>query len=82
MKGLFQCPPRASPWVITNTNLSPCKGKSFKDAWLEHDMIQYEKTGGLSFAMCANDCFFFISFFLYFLFGIQKRSIIFASENK
>ena len=30
MKGLFQCPPRASPWVITDANLSPCKGKSFK----------------------------------------------------
>ena len=30
MKGLFQCPPRASPWVIMNTNPSPCKGKSFK----------------------------------------------------
>ena len=29
MKGLFQCPPRASPWVITDTNLSSCKGKSF-----------------------------------------------------
>ena len=27
---LFQCPPRASPWVITVANLSPCKGKSFK----------------------------------------------------
>ena len=30
MKGLFQCPPRASPWVITDANLSPCKGKSFQ----------------------------------------------------
>ena len=30
MKGLFQCPPRATPWVITDANLSPCKGKSFK----------------------------------------------------
>ena len=30
MKGLFQCPPRASPWVNTDANLSPCKGKSFK----------------------------------------------------
>ena len=29
MKGLFQCPLRASPWVITDANLSPCKGKSF-----------------------------------------------------
>ena len=27
---LFQCPPRASPWVITYATLSPCKGKSFK----------------------------------------------------
>ena len=26
----FQCPPRALPWVIMNTNPSPCKGKSFK----------------------------------------------------
>ena len=30
MKGLFQCPPRATPWVILCANLSPCKGKSFK----------------------------------------------------
>ena len=31
MKGLFQCPPRASPWVIfCVANLAPCKGKSFK----------------------------------------------------
>ena len=30
MKGLFQCPPRASPWVIMNAKPSPCKGKSFK----------------------------------------------------
>ena len=30
MKGLFQCPPRASPWVIMGATLSPCKGKSFK----------------------------------------------------
>ena len=29
MKGLFQCPPRASPWVITGASMSPCKGKSF-----------------------------------------------------
>ena len=27
---LFQCLPRASPWVIMNATLSPCKGKSFK----------------------------------------------------
>ena len=30
MKGLFQCPPRASPWVIKDASLSPCKGKSFQ----------------------------------------------------
>ena len=30
MKGLFQCPPRATPWVFMCANLSPCKGKSFK----------------------------------------------------
>ena len=30
MKGLFQCPPRATPWVVMGANLSPCKGKSFK----------------------------------------------------
>ena len=30
MKGLFQCPPRAAPWVIMDAPLSPCKGKSFK----------------------------------------------------
>ena len=27
---LFQCPPRAAPWVIMDASLSPCKGKSFK----------------------------------------------------
>ena len=27
---LFQCPPRASPWVFMDANLSPCKGKSFQ----------------------------------------------------
>ena len=30
MKGLFQCPPRAAPWVIKDASLSPCKGKSLK----------------------------------------------------
>ena len=30
MKGLFQCPPRATPWVVLDANLSPCKGKSFE----------------------------------------------------
>ena len=30
MKGLFQCPPRAAPWVIMNAKTSPCKGKSFQ----------------------------------------------------
>ena len=25
MKGLFQCPPRATPWVIMFANLTPCK---------------------------------------------------------
>ena len=33
MKGLFQCPPRATPWVIMDASLSPCKGKSFIIAW-------------------------------------------------
>ena len=32
MKGLFQCPPRAAPWVIMDASLSPCKGKSFQIA--------------------------------------------------
>ena len=27
---LFQCPPRAAPWVFMDANLSPCKGKSFQ----------------------------------------------------
>ena len=30
MKGLFQCPPRVAPWVNTDANKSPCKGKSFE----------------------------------------------------
>ena len=44
MKGLFQCPPRASPWVIMDANLSPCKGKSFKESgWGKPELIdKYE----------------------------------------
>ena len=31
MKGLFQCPPWASPWVITDATLSPCvRAKALK----------------------------------------------------
>ena len=30
MKGLFQCPPRATPWVLRiYIQKMPCKGKSF-----------------------------------------------------
>ena len=29
MKGLFQCPPRAAPWVYIAISKAPCKGKSF-----------------------------------------------------
>ena len=29
MKGLFQCPPRAMPWVVRSYTHTPCKGKSF-----------------------------------------------------
>ena len=29
MKGLFQCPPRATPWVYKVYSKTPCKGKSF-----------------------------------------------------
>ena len=33
MKGLFQCPPRATPWVCDiEMVLTPCKGKSFYTA--------------------------------------------------
>ena len=31
MKGLFQCPPRATPWVLLAYTKTPCKGKSFKN---------------------------------------------------
>ena len=27
---LFQCPPRAAPWVLMIYKPTPCKGKSFK----------------------------------------------------
>jgi len=27
---LFQCPPRATPWVAIDAIPAPCKGKSFK----------------------------------------------------
>lgn len=30
MKGLFQCPPWASPWGIMDASLPPCKGKSLQ----------------------------------------------------
>ncbi len=30
MKGLFQCPPRVTPWVMMGASLSPRKGKSFE----------------------------------------------------
>ena len=30
MKGLFQCPPRATPWVLRRCPLAPCKGKSLE----------------------------------------------------
>ena len=30
MKGLFQCPPRASPWVITDANCRPVRAKALK----------------------------------------------------
>ena len=29
MKGLFQCPPRAAPWVYVAISKAPCRGKSF-----------------------------------------------------
>ena len=57
--------PRASPWVFTDTNLSPCKGKSFKNTWLEHDMIQYEKLGN-----CRLQSVQTIASFLYHFFYI------------
>ena len=50
MKGLFQCPPRASPWVITDANLSPCKGKSFKTPGKNHKA--FALTGRLA------DCYY------------------------
>ena len=30
MKGLFQCPPRATPWVLRRCPPAPCKGKSLE----------------------------------------------------
>ena len=30
MKGLFQCPPRASPWVITTQTCRPVGAKALK----------------------------------------------------
>ena len=30
MKGLFQCPPWATPWGLLANTKTPCKGKSFK----------------------------------------------------
>ena len=49
MKGLFQCPPRASPWVIMVANLSPCKGKSFQ---IPSNIKAFALTGRLA------DCYY------------------------
>ena len=31
MKGLFQCPPRASPWVIMVTHCHPVRAKALEN---------------------------------------------------
>ena len=72
---LFQCPPRATPWVITNTNLSPCKGKSFNDAWLEHDMIQYEKQGNCRLQSVQTIASFLYHFF-YIPYSVFKKEVL------
>ena len=51
MKGLFQCPPRVTPWVNTDANKSPCKGKSFvmfnelnlKEMMMMNEDLPYEQ---------------------------------------
>ena len=30
MKGLFQCPPRAAPWVLWTQDCRPVRAKAFK----------------------------------------------------
>ena len=49
MKGLFQCPPRATPWGLLAKTKAPCKGKSFsylKLLPLQGDFVDYVFTQG------------------------------------
>ena len=74
MKGLFQCPPWAAPWVVMDATLSPCKGKSFKIPGNKQSfclaILGYK---GITFLEMAknNPNFFFV---------IQKKMSSFADE--
>ncbi len=50
MKGLFQCPPRATPWVVRCYKHTPCKGKSFKVLVMKLLPLQ----GALMVAVCTQ----------------------------
>ena len=47
---LFQCPPRATPWVVRCYKHTPCKGKSFKVLVMKLLPLQ----GALMVAVCTQ----------------------------
>lgn len=52
-----------------------CKGKSFKDAWLEHDMIQYEKQGNCRLQSVQTIASFLYHFF-YIPYSVFKKEVL------
>ena len=54
---------------------TPCKGKSFKDAWLEHDMIQYEKQGNCRLQSVQTIASFLYHFF-YIPYSVFKKEVL------
>ncbi len=53
MKGLFQCPPRATPWVYIAISKAPCKGKSFINNNNMRTMKIMKRMMGLAAAILA-----------------------------
>ena len=50
MKGLFQCPPRATPWVNTQTQQRPVRAKALnmKLLPLQGDFVEMGLTQGVA----------------------------------
>ena len=53
MKGLFQCPPWATPWVYIAISYAPCKGKSFINNNNMRTMKIMKRMMGLAAAILA-----------------------------